>query len=440
VKRLFVAALLASALVLPSGSALAASVRYASPTGTPGNAPCATPQTACDLGTAINQAASGDDVDVLGNQGPYALGATHMSSPVGLAIHVHGVSGRAVLNFTTGGFSIDSGSTADGLSLTKSGPAGGTLFSIDGGARADRVIAKASNGDHAVFLRGGTLTNSVAWTDVPTGHGVVETDDSNTFRNDTIYSTATDSTTGLWAWGRAGDISNGVETVINTIARGGTTGFGVVADSESGVSVNVNAGHSNLTFSTAGTSAVDAHVNTDTSDQSSSPLFANAAAGDFHQQPASPTVDHGVTDAANGAIDIDGSPRARGAATDIGAYEYQPPPTPPTLNKPGSISKTTVTESTKGYITLVVANPNGVRARGDLRLSAHLAHKTVTVAHNTFSVAAHKTVKVKLRLSRQARAYLRTHARLKARAKTVLKAKGKSKSHTQTITIKAAKH
>ena len=39
------------------------------------------------------------------------------------------------------------------------------------------------------------------------------------------------------------------------------------------------------------------------------PRFVNAAAGDFRQAPDSPTIDSGLTDGGNSAMDLDGNPR-----------------------------------------------------------------------------------------------------------------------------------
>ena len=55
---------------------------------------------------------------------------------------------------------------------------------------------------------------------------------------------------------------------------------------------------------------------------SGAPLFANAAANDFHLTAQSPAVDHGKATAA--ATDADGNPRPQGPAFDIGAYELVP--------------------------------------------------------------------------------------------------------------------
>jgi hypothetical protein len=63
--------------------------------------------------------------------------------------------------------------------------------------------------------------------------------------------------------------------------------------------------------------------------QSGDPLFANATTGDYHLLAGSPAIDAGVDDPDLGAVDIDGNPRQNGAAVDIGAFEFVPPPPPP---------------------------------------------------------------------------------------------------------------
>jgi hypothetical protein len=80
------------------------------------------------------------------------------------------------------------------------------------------------------------------------------------------------------------------------------------------------------------------------------PQFVDLDERDVHQLPTSPTVDAGLTEAANGDVDLDGDTRALSAhptcdslagPTDIGAYEYVPPapycppPTPPASDPGG---------------------------------------------------------------------------------------------------------
>jgi hypothetical protein len=60
--------------------------------------------------------------------------------------------------------------------------------------------------------------------------------------------------------------------------------------------------------------------------QAAPPLFVDAAAGDYHEAPGSPTIDAGADDGLLGALDLGGGPRILGAAPDIGAYEFPSAP------------------------------------------------------------------------------------------------------------------
>jgi hypothetical protein len=60
------------------------------------------------------------------------------------------------------------------------------------------------------------------------------------------------------------------------------------------------------------------------------PIFVNMAAGDFHEQTNSPTINDGSNSSINPpqsllviTTDLDGNPRVVGGTVDIGAYEYQ---------------------------------------------------------------------------------------------------------------------
>ena len=121
------------------------------------------------------------------------------------------------------------------------------------------------------------------------------------------------------------------------------------------------------------------------------------------------------------------------------------------IDQGGSATKTTVTESAKGDVTLPIENPNGVQAQGDLKLVGQnlkarvvaakkkKGKKKLTLGHSTFTVPAHGTVQVKVHLSKKARAYLKKHKTIKAKATIVLTANGTSKTSTPTVTIKAPK-
>jgi hypothetical protein len=71
--------------------------------------------------------------------------------------------------------------------------------------------------------------------------------------------------------------------------------------------------------------------------QTAAPLFANAAAGDFHQAPGSPTVGAGINDAQNGTADIDAQQRQIDTV-DIGADELGRATSTSVSCSPGSTS------------------------------------------------------------------------------------------------------
>jgi hypothetical protein len=68
--------------------------------------------------------------------------------------------------------------------------------------------------------------------------------------------------------------------------------------------------------------------------QTAPPLFVDAAGGNYREAAGSPTIDAGVASQI-GSLDLDGNARVLGAAPDIGAYEFVPPPILPPA--PGQI-------------------------------------------------------------------------------------------------------
>jgi hypothetical protein len=82
--------------------------------------------------------------------------------------------------------------------------------------------------------------------------------------------------------------------------------------------------------------------------QTAAPTFVAAAEGDFRELGGSPTIDAGLTEAANGPLAVGGEERTLAAClggpavTDIGAYEFVPTAlcgsavTPPTISTPAA--------------------------------------------------------------------------------------------------------
>jgi hypothetical protein len=108
----------------------------------------------------------------------------------------------------------------------------------------------------------------------------------------------------------------------NAIASGGENDLRA-ADSVAG-RAHIAVANSNFDVASGG---IESLVKDLGGNQGAPPLFVDAAAGDFHQAPGSPTIDAGSAEGI-GATDLDGNARFQGPAPDIGAYELAIPPLP----------------------------------------------------------------------------------------------------------------
>jgi hypothetical protein len=340
------------ALFALAAPASAATTWYASPTGSGTTctqvSPC-TVQTVFDNASPI---AAGDTVILDG--GTYQV-------PTALEVHkkvsIEGAAGEAE-PVLVGGPSTDitlayDPASASGTVTHISGIEVTNEFATEGHAlelvigqdsdliTIDRVIAEASaSADNAILLNGlvdarvldslafATGTNSVAL-DV---EGPNAANNEADLRNVTAVAPGSGSTGILFdpdvfsfMMGPAICIGSSA-TMKNTIARGGSPSSDIVAHDGTGILGPCSASVASSNSNWRGESGGNASDVTSTNDQHSvDPLFANAAGGDFHEAPGSPTIDAGSADPLNGPQDLDGQPRTLGAAPDIGAYESQRP-------------------------------------------------------------------------------------------------------------------
>jgi hypothetical protein len=320
-------AVIATLALLPA-SALAAD-RYASTFGT-NEAPC-TEALPCDIATAINKAASGANITIEpGTYGP--LGSTLADG--GKDLTIHGVAGQArpVIDTTANfGLLLTGGSNLSDVEVddTSTANQAAAIGVEDKASTVADVIGTSTGPSGIACYADGALKDSVCWASGADGIGATPPASGSvtaTLRNDTLIASGTG---GGAVKVNGTSLTTMTISLYNTIARG--TGDDIVVDgasSDIGGAVVVTAQDSNFatvkngggggTFTTPSSSA--------NGNQSAAPLFADAAAGNFHELGGSPTVGAGADSTADGATDLDGNAREFDGKTDIGAYEYIPGP------------------------------------------------------------------------------------------------------------------
>jgi hypothetical protein len=380
-----------------SAHALAAQ-RYASPAGSGSACTSGTP---CDLQTAVNGSSAGDEVIV--NPGDYGPIAATIG-PLNNNTYIHGVYGQPPprLHFSSGYLRIDNpGDRGSYLQVD-----GATTPPLQVGGTAsegDQIYAHATANNACVVY--GTLIDSVCWASGASDNAISGAG-SATFTP--ILRNVTAEGTGAGGVGIEYHASSGGHltlTAVNVIVHGTSTDIQVAATAPDSMTVNID--HSN--FVTATPTGSGASINS-TAIQGQPPLFVNAAGGDFNEVPGSPTINAGVTSAANGPFDLLGRPRTIGGATDIGAYEYD------------SFNGVTLgggkARVKKGKAPVRVGCPAGIPSpcAGTLTLSYQHGSKTSVAGKASFSIAAGVTQKLNVKLKKPAFRRLDDRGKLKVSA------------------------
>jgi Bacterial Ig-like domain (group 3) len=335
--------------------------------GGDGDEPCVVSDP-CSIEVAINSAngMTSDEVTLLGGLPPTPyVTETPLSVPANVTVHGT-VGARPVIETNVGDIGVElsedsvlrdvivefNGTNSPPIQLT----GGGTLERVTGVATP---ASGSASGGCATFGAGTfVIRDSVCWHGDPTGlnGGGVEARNQGAGDQTLILRNVTAVTSNTRPGVRAIATSSGDVTVnaTNVIAQSAT---GEDVEVPGGFGGNVNLDHSNYDSEDDPVASpgliTDPGSGTSAANQTTSPAFVNAAAGDFHQLPTSTgTIDLGAA-AVTGELDFDGQERDIGAAPDIGADEIRNPtsttvacaPTALTLGVGSTTCTATVTDT-----------------------------------------------------------------------------------------------
>jgi hypothetical protein len=308
-------------LLLWTSTALAGGgPRYASPSGTNNNA-CSS-ATPCDIVTAIHGNGTSDPVsgqEIIVEPGTYMVSATLQPGASGLDIH--GVAGAPRPVIQGNGLEVFQASSLATLSYLDFE----SLPLLIGGGTLDRLLIRG----------GGSISQLCQCYDGTLQESVI------------VYSGASGSAWSLESNGGTGNEALHDDTLVATQAGGAAAllkqdqsnpppGTPLAVDMDNVIAINQSGGNDLIA---SGAQVVFSIHNSDYANPSSgggavihdngghvtaSPQFVSAT--DFHELASSPTVDAGTNLIGDSQVDFDGNPRTFGASTDIGAYEYIPPP------------------------------------------------------------------------------------------------------------------
>jgi hypothetical protein len=307
-------------VMLPA--AASAAVRYANPAGT-SNLACGQADP-CDIVTAVSDAANGDTVIIQ----PGTYSPTMTLDDNGFTLDIQGQAGSLpVINSSASyGFELMGATTLSNVEVIDNTNSADAVDSIGHGSTISHVIAESSGQNAVACFAGGLMIDSLCWASGVDGAAAVATSLSTSaemnFDNDTLIA----SGSGANAVAAEANVGNLTLNLNNTIARG--TATDILAQAGSTMTATVTASHSNFAsaMNDGGGGIVNVPSSTENGNQSAEPVFANAAGGNFHELPNSPTIGAGANLSDNGTTDLDGNPREIQGKTDLGAYEFVPAP------------------------------------------------------------------------------------------------------------------
>jgi hypothetical protein len=303
---------------LACASTAQAEQRYAAPAGTGSACSQAAP---CSLKESLVAAESNDEVIV--TTGSYVLSSA-ITVPGGVSnLYVHGDFAAAMPRIAASVTSPVIESPENGyriayLEITNTSTEGGVLVCRTGW-QIERVrFAVTTPGGIALAQNENCLVRDSLLLSIGTGSAALTSGGSaldGVVRNVTAIATGANSV-GISAFSSG---NHGID-LKNVIAGG--DGFDLKAQKGPFGAGKIFVSNSNFdsTKTDVGATIVGLGGN-----QTAAPLFVDAANGDYREAAGSPTIDAGVADQL-GPLDLAGNARILGAAPDIGAFEFVPPP------------------------------------------------------------------------------------------------------------------
>ncbi len=423
---------------------------YAAPAGT--GTECTQPNP-CLVEQAVEEKATGGDEVVV-------LPGTHNVEFSSLTIDT-GITVRGVSAAQRPTISVDPAPDTDGVEVTAAGAqlrdlrisslgTGVALHQLSSSITAERVYVTQGDGLAACSASiSGVLRDSVCFSTSTNGDAIrTAVGGAVAFAYRLVNVTAIATGAGTLADAMdlvAGSDANVTLTATNVIARGGG-GVDVRADTgTAGSTATVALDHSNYaTEAETGTGTSTVTAPGSGTNQMALPMFSPGL-GNFHQAAGAPTIDMGTTNPLDGGpLDLDGEPRAQGAAQDIGADEYPSVSVPTGASSPGiaallgasakgkkillTLSCPTAAGTCENQLVLKTAKP--VQLGG---ASSSAKGKRILLGKASFSIPVGQTKVVTAPLTKLGRSLFEQRRRVKARATIT----GGGTSSTTALKIKA---
>jgi hypothetical protein len=421
-----------------------AAQRFAAPSAQ-GSGDCSSAADACTLEQALSGAATGDELILAGDAGTYGTQAapitTTLTQPSGVyELSIHGAAGQprpvvyssATVAVQLLGWFDDRGFSVSDIDLEHV-VNGGSALEISGSL--DHVLVHSTASSDFVCNVAGLAGASVSVTDsaciadgsmsyalfqqnngAPSGTATIA------LRNDTFEATGPSSL------GVSVSANGGVDaevTATNVIAHGAFKDLDAYCFAGDSVSFALNHSNYATTLAEPGTTITAAGSVTN---QLAAPLFVDAAGDDFHEAPGSPTIGAGVTEAANGATDLEGDPRTTAALTDIGAFQASAP-TPGSTTEPSGSTTAQAPQPASGAGSSPAVGSSPANSPGVLVVYGSTAKVSGGAAPLTLSCGAPSSgcrgtllLTERLRIEHKVKVRVHGHTRTRLREQTITRA------------------